>query len=137
MLHLIKLAVGIRDPAHLAEVQAGRTARDGYIRHTTRQYPKRSQELLEGGSLYWVIGGVVRVRQKLAALEPAVREDGVACTALVLVPGLVRVAARPVRAFQGWRYLRAEDAPADATGGGVEMDLPEALRRELQELALL
>ncbi len=137
MLHLIKLAVGIRDPAHLAEVQALRATQDGFVRHTTRQTPRRDQALLAGGSLYWVIGGTLCVRQPLAAIEPAVREDGVACAALVLRLGLVRVAPRRVRAFQGWRYLRAEDAPPDSAAADGAEDLPESLRAALLALALV
>ena len=77
------------------------------------------------------------VRQGIVGIEPSVRADGSACAALLLDPALVMVQARPVRAFQGWRYLREEDAPGDVGAGSVETDMPYALARELRELCLL
>ena len=136
MLHLIKLAVGIRDVGHLAAVQPLRTEADGHVRHITRQTPKRDQALLDGGSLYWVIGGLVLARQNLAGIERVVRSDGVPAAALVLNTVLIRTAAQPVRAFQGWRYLRPEDAPPDLAATDSP-DLPDALRAALRALALV
>lgn len=88
--------------------------------------------------MYWVIGGIISVRQRLVAIERATESDGTPTTALGLDPALVRVEARPMRAFQGWRYLPATDAPRDlgASSGGAE-DMPEALRRQLAALGLL
>ncbi len=113
MLHLVKLAVGIRDVGHLAAVQQARAAADPPLRHLTRNMPRRAAEILAGGSIYWSIAGTILVRQRILAIEPATRLDGTGCTALVLDPALVRVAGQPMKPFQGWRYLRAEDAPPD------------------------
>ena len=100
--------------------------------------PKRAAELLDGGSLYWVIRGEVMCRQRLRDVRPYVDKAGVGRCQLVLEPKLTLVASRPWRAFQGWRYLAPKDAPGDldrAAPGAKNM--PETLRRELRELGLL
>jgi hypothetical protein len=137
MVHLIKLAVGIRDPAHLRAVQAQRVINDPPLRHVTRHMPRRAAEIVDGGSLYWVIAGSLLLRQRVVAVEPAVRGDGSACTALMLDPALVSVWSRPVKAFQGWRYLAADAAPADLDAASDVAGLPEALAQELRALCLL
>ena len=104
--------------------------------HTTRMIPKRRDEVLDGGSLYWVIKGFTAVRQVLADIRPFTDHDGVQRCHLVLKPALISVAPRPRRPFQGWRYLDPKDVPPDiGTTDGEEM--PEQLRRELAELGLL
>ncbi len=138
---MMKLAVGIRDIAHLREVQAGRLAAERTLRHLTRSFPRRTAEILDGGSMYWVIAGAMVVRQRIPDIAAAAYEDGSACAAIHLDPALVPVAGRPTRPFQGWRYLAADAAPPDLAAGsdivrGLDK-LPDALRRELQELGLL
>ncbi len=137
MLHLMKLAVCIRDPAHLRAIQTERGLRDPPLQHRTRQMPRRAAEIAAGGSMYWVIGGAMLLRQRVTGIEPAVREDGHPCAALLFDAELVPVAGRPVRAFQGWRYLRAEDAPPDLDPLADEAVLPQHLARKLRELCLL
>jgi hypothetical protein len=140
MLHMLKLAVGIRDIAHLREVQAARLAGNPPLRTTTRNAPRRAAEILAGGSIYWVISGAVLVRQRITAIAPDHWDDGTACTALVLDPTLVAVEGRPTKPFQGWRYLTPEAAPRDLAAAPTadgEADLPEHLRRDLRALGLL
>ncbi len=136
-VHLIKLAVGVRDFAHLAAIQQARAAATPPLRHLTRNFPKRTEELLAGGSIYWVIGGLISARQLLAGVERAAEADGTPCTALVLNPALVQVAPRPMRAFQGWRYLAPQDAPPDLGADGGDAAMPEEMRRQLAALGLL
>jgi hypothetical protein len=140
MLHLMKLCVGIRDIAHLREVQAARRKSDPPLRHRTRNFPRRAEEIRDGGSLYWVIAGAILVRQRVLDIVEDSREDGTACAGIVLHRTLVPVAGRPIRPFQGWRYLEAADAPPDlvksARARGEE-ELPPALKRELRALGLL
>ncbi|MDE2135082.1 MAG: DUF1489 domain-containing protein [Alphaproteobacteria bacterium] len=140
-LHLIKLCVGVDSVAELAEWQAGRLKelkrkkRPPVLMHVTRMTPKRGEELLDGGSLYWVIKGHIAVRQRLLDLKAVVR-NGVPHCGLVYEPKLVLTVRRFHRPFQGWRYLNAKDAPPDARDlKGV--NLPEALKIELAELGLL
>jgi hypothetical protein len=140
MLHLIKLAVGVRDIAHLAEIQAGRAVADPPLRHQTRNFPKRAEEIVAGGSIYWVIQRAVVVRQRVLEIRRESWDDGSACVGLVLDPALVRVAARAMKPFQGWRYLSAADAPLDigAPGAASGVDaLPADMRLALTHLALL
>ena len=139
MMNIVKLAVGVRDLAHLAEIQKARAKSDPPLRHKTRNSPKRAEEIIAGGSIYWVINRAILVRQRITAIIRDHWEDGSACTGLVLDPELIRVTARAAKPFQGWRYLSAADAPPDlgaAESAGAD-ELPESLRLALSELALL
>jgi hypothetical protein len=132
-LHLLKLCVGADSIADLEHYQAGR--RTPPI-HVTRMVPRRDKELLDGGSLYWVIKGQIAARQALRAIEPFVDGDGIGRCRLVLDSTIVRVRPRPFRAFQGWRYLAVKDCPPDLGTQDVA-EMPEALRTELAALGLL
>jgi len=140
MLHLTKLAVGIRDAGHLRAVQARRAEAEPPLCHRTRNCPRRAGEIVAGGSIYWVIAGAMLVRQRVLAIERDRWPDGSACAALILDPALVAVAARVTKPFQGWRYLACEAAPPDlaaAAAAAGEEQLPPALRQELRALGLL
>lgn len=139
-LHLIKLAVGIESPEHLARVQKRRLddpARGGRLYHITRNTPRRSAELLDGGSLYWVIRGRIRARQGLLGIESDTVDEGRRICRLLLDPCLLAVEAWRCRAFQGWRYLTPDNAPPDSFDDRAETALPGALAEELRELGLL
>lgn len=140
MLHLVKLCVGVSDPAHLKRLQRARLESDPPLRHRTRHMPRRRQELLAGGSIYWVISGALRVRQRLVDIvEIRTTSEGRGC-ALILDPRLVPVEARLVKPFQGWRYLEPAAAPADLAKSQAVIGakrLPEPLREALAMLCLL
>jgi len=143
-LHLVKLCVGAASIEDLAAWQKGRLAaakkagKPKRLHHATFQTPKRQAELLDGGSLYWGIKGLVLVRQRLAGFEDGIKDDGSPCCHLLIDPVLVPVRPVPRRAFQGWRYLEPDDAPADLAGGRKGLaDLPPQMRKELAELGLL
>lgn len=144
-LHLIKLCVGAASIEDLADWQKGRIAkckkegRPPFPFHTTFQTPKRQAELLEGGSLYWVMKGLISVRQRLVGIEDGHKEDGSACCMLILDPKLIPVHPVPRRAFQGWRYLSADDAPHDLKSGKSDgiAAMPPRLRKELADLFLI
>lgn len=141
-LHIIKLCVGCESLSDLAAWQKQRLkekrakGQKPELVHITRMTPKRSDEVLDGGSLYWVIKGQIAARQKLLALRP-VKKNGVPHCGLVYDKELVPVVARPRRAFQGWRYLEVQDAPPDLRKTKGAENLPEALQRELAALGLL
>ena len=138
MIHMAKLAVGIRDIAHLHQVQAARQAARPPLRHQTRNQPRRIPEITGGGSIYWVIAGTMLARQRILDIVPDHWDDGSPCAGLVLDPTLVQVEGRPVKAFQGWRYLTPEEAPADIDLAEAHPgDLPPALRNQLRALCLL
>jgi hypothetical protein len=106
--------------------------------HRTLQMPKRREEVIDGGSLYWVIKGFVLVRQKVLDLRPDTKDDGTACCGIVLDRDLVATRAHPRRAFQGWRYLEAADAPKDVgVVDGADETIPRRMREELRELRLI
>ncbi len=140
MLHIIKLAVGAKEISHLQEWQDHRAKVDAPLRHRTRNFPRRASEIVGAGSIYWVVGGLVQVRQRILDVIEDRRPDGAACAALVLDRTLVPVAGRPMKAFQGWRYLPHADAPPDLDSADLadgERDLPPELARALRALCLL
>ena len=144
-LNLIKLCVGIEDIDHLVHVHRARlnAARSNgepeVLRHITRNTPRRAAEVLDGGSLYWVIRRVIAVRQPIIGLEGIEREDGRPACAIILANQYIRTVPRRSRAFQGWRYFSSEDAPADLSQGQalITNDLPPEMAAELRELGLL
>lgn len=143
-VHLIKLCVGIESVAHLSERQQFRLSKleaEGgacELFHRTRQMPRRRDEIVDGGSIYWVIKGVIQVRQRITDLREIRCEDGIRRCDIILDPKLAITRPRPRRAFQGWRYLSAEDAPKDLTTSDSDFNaLPEAMRSELIELGLV
>jgi hypothetical protein len=143
-LNLIKLCVGadsIKDLEDWIKLKLKekrkRREKPEHI-HRTRMVPKRAEELIDGGSLYWVIRGEIICRQLIKDVRPFVDKDGIGRCGIVLEPKPVLVEPRPYRAFQGWRYLDVKDAPADLgkrDRGAAAM--PETLRRELRELGLM
>jgi len=141
-LHIIKLCVGVDTVQELAEWQAGRLKdlkkkrKPLELVHVTRMTPKRKDEVLDGGSLYWVIKGQIAARQKLIDLRK-VTKNGTPHCGLVYDPKLIPVQRRAHRAFQGWRYFDPKDAPPDARGGKGLEKLPEKLQAELVNLGLL
>src|SRR3954452_3477939 len=143
-LHLIKLAVGCESVQYLKGRVAERmqTAKKKGLPlrhiHITRMTPKRVEELLAGGSLYWVIRGEIAAREKLVAIEPFRDSDGIGRCRLVMQPRVIAVSPRPLRAFQGWRYFAQDDVPADLGKAARSIAaMPEPLRRELRDLGLL
>ena len=143
-VHIVKLCVGVDRVEDLAEWQAGRQAAykaDPTLAppgHVTRMMPRRRDEVLDGGSLYWVIKGNILVRQLITDIQELTDSEGIRRCRLVLNSPLVLTRPQPRRPFQGWRYLKAEDAPPDL---GAEMsedfEMPAEMRAELAELGLI
>jgi hypothetical protein len=144
-LHLIKLAVGcesVKDLKGWVSERMAAAKKKGLPQHhihITRMTPKRVDEILAGGSLYWVIRGEIAAREKIVGIEPFRDRDGIGRCRLVMQPKVVALSPRPMRPFQGWRYLTDDAAPPDlgkAAAAGVAA-MPEPLRRELRDLGLL
>ena len=143
-LHMVKLCVGcdaIEDLEDWIQFRLDEMRRSGETpeqRHTTRMIPKRAAELLDGGSLYWVIRGNVQARRRLIDVRPFRDTDGIQRCHLVMQPELTATEWQPRRAFQGWRYLVPDDAPRDLGSDRAALrELPVQLRRELADLGLL
>jgi hypothetical protein len=143
-IHLLKLCVGcdtvqdLKDwqRERIAELKRGRKPVE--LRHRTLQRPRRREQLLDGGSLYWVIKGFIVVRQRILDLKPDTKDDGTPCCAIVYDEALVATRPQARRAFQGWRYLLPEDAPADLrVVRDDDGDMPIAMRVDLRELRLI
>ena len=139
-VNLIKLSVGTQSIEGLAEWHTTKRAQteDGLPRHVTRMWPKREAEILNGGSIFWVIKGEVLCRQKVLRLDEVFGSDGIRRCAIVLDPELVRVSPALRRPFQGWRYLDMADAPPDLRKGQEgDTALPSELNRALAEIGVL
>jgi hypothetical protein len=134
-LHLLKLAVGIDDLAHLRRVRAARRAERGGSWVYTRNHPRRAQEVLAGGSIYWIIRGRIRVRQLVTGFHSERDDNGRRYCLIEVDAKLVPTLSRPWRPFQGWRYLSPEDAPADHSGGAAP--LSDHMLAELRSLGLI
>ena len=139
-VHILKLCVGIDSVEHLIEVRKGRELLlpDGtpYNYHITRFRPRRGEDVLGNGSLYWVIKGFVQVRQRIIGLEPIETDSGVKCK-FILDTKLVRTESQPRRPHQGWRYLKTGDAPRDIPVGQAVDNLPHDLSAKLREMGLI
>lgn len=138
-LHLLKLCVGTDSVEDLADWQESQRPHwpRGRAVHITRMWPKREAEVLSGGSLYWVIKGVILCRQRILALEQVTGGDGITRCALVLDAAITRTEAAPRRPFQGWRYLNPSEAPRDLTPGRALDDaLPVDMARALADIGL-
>jgi hypothetical protein len=146
-LHLLKIAVGIDSVAHLARVQKARRderrarGEKPVNWHFTRNFPRRAAQVLDGGSMYWIIRGEIVARQPIIALEEDRRDDGRKRCAIGLAVKIIRTQPIAHRAIQGWRYLGPNDAPPDLAAApplpkGADQ-LPDGLARELRELGLL
>lgn len=142
-LHLLKLCVGAGSIADLEGFIARRLADRGAAGrpvehvHTTRMVPKRAAEILDGGSLYWVIRGQIAARQRLLTIRPFTDADGIGRCDLVLEPTVTPVLPKPCRPFQGWRYLADDTKPRDLDVAGGASQMPETLRYALRELCLI
>ena len=136
-LNMVKLCVGVSEIQQLADFQQRRLKENRRIFHVTRMVPRRQKELLDGGSLYWVMRGKILVRQNLTDIEEFTDPEGIRRCRLMLNTELVPVRPVPRRAFQGWRYLKQEDAPPDLTKAERQGDIPPEMRAELIDLGLL
>jgi hypothetical protein len=134
-LHLLKLAVGIADIGELHRIRAARTAERGGSWVYTRNHPRRAQEILDGGSIYWIIRGHIRARQRITGLRRGRDDDGRRCCVIEVDAGLVLTMPRPWRPFQGWRYLSPADVPADLPDGTRAAGSP--MLDELRALGLI
>jgi len=132
-LHLIKLCVGVDTPEQLCAWRAQRAALGHPPVVPTRQTPKRAAEILDGGSLFWVIKGQILMRQTVLAIE-TVGEGAASRCEILLAADLVRTAPQPRRPFQGWRYLTPEEAPPDLTAGADGQAMPQDLAQRLREI---
>ncbi|WP_026479817.1 DUF1489 family protein [Ahrensia sp. 13_GOM-1096m] len=143
-LNLIKLCVGVETVDDLAQSIERRKKRLSSVKqpleivHTTRMAPKRADEIIGAGSLYWVIKGRVQCRQEIIDLRTYNDSQGISRCDIVMKPELVLTAHQPKRPFQGWRYFKAEDTPRDLGAGEAEIsDMPEEMRAELAGLGLI
>jgi hypothetical protein len=143
-LNIVKLCVGADSVEDLSTWQdmRGHTVKRGGNRvafHRTFQKPTREAELLDGGSLYWVIKGTILVRQLIVGFDEGTKDDGSPCCRILLDTKLTPVRPVPRRPFQGWRYLKADDVPPDLKAGSKDQiaAMPAPMRKKLADLGLI
>lgn len=139
-LHLIKLSVGTASVEDLAAWHASARAQgpDGLPRHVTRMWPRRADELLDGGSIYWVIQGLVQCRQRIQRFDEVMGSDDIRRCAIVLDAPLIRTTTARKRPFQGWRYLQPAEAPPDLPPTRQSEDsLPPELSTALADIGVI
>ena len=138
-LHLVKMAVGVADLEQLRRIRAQRLAERGWSAVYTRNHPRRAEAVLAGGSIYWVIRGQIRVRQRVLGFHSERDDNGRGYCLIEVDPGLVPTLPRAFRPFQGWRYMPPADAPKDvpAAPGGDFAAMPDPMLAELRELGLI
>ncbi|TYB90815.1 DUF1489 family protein [Oceaniovalibus sp. ACAM 378] len=138
-VNMLKLCVGADSVEDLIDWQGQTRAKgpDGLPRHVTRMWPKRAAELCDGGSLFWVIKGVVLARQRIVRLDHVDRGDGIDRCGIVLDPEIHRTEPVPRRPFQGWRYLPPADSPSDlGSRAATDSDLPPQLMAALADIGV-
>ena len=137
-LNLVKLCVGVDEIQDLKDWIKHKYAAKEYSQHVTRMWPRREADILPGGSLYWVIRGMILCRQKIEGFERVTDAEGIQRCRILMNKKVVLVHPQPRRAFQGWRYLEEKDAPQDLKGNSKSAgEMSEKMRRELAELGLL
>ncbi|MCZ4353497.1 DUF1489 domain-containing protein [Roseovarius aestuarii] len=139
-LNLIKLSVGTDSVDDLIAWQTNPRSQgaDGTPRHVTRMWPRRDSELLNGGSIYWVIQGLIQCRQRIIRLDEVIREDGIRRCGIILDGDIIRTTTVQKRPFQGWRYLPGSEAPVDLPRGrATEEALPASLSAALADIGVL
>ena len=138
-INILKLCVGADTVEDLTDWQDAQRSRwpAGTAMHVTRMWPKREAEVTSGGSLYWVIKGVVLARQRILRLQEVTGADGIRRCGLVLDADVIRTEPAPRRPFQGWRYLDPLESPRDLPKGRAkEESLPPELARALADIGL-
>ncbi|WP_108485218.1 DUF1489 family protein [Oceaniglobus ichthyenteri] len=138
-VNMLKLSVGTESVETLIDWQRNRSRQiaDGAYYHITRMWPKRVDEILAGGSMYWVIGGLIQARQPITGFREIIGEDGIRRCGIVMAPDVIRVEVTPKRPFQGWRYLQPDDAPRDLPKGRrAEPALPPQLAAALADIGV-
>lgn len=136
-LHMLKIAAGVGDLAELKELQKERKRERGVYAFYTRNRPKREEEILDGGSVYWVVKGQIQARQKIKSFRSIVNRRGRPAVLVTFEAKLTPTDWRPHRPFRGWRYLEPKDAPKDMPKGAKTKGLPPKMAAELRELGLL
>lgn len=131
-LHLVKLCVGVDRVEQLTAWGRKERGRGAVPIVHTRQTPKRAADILEGGSLYWVIKGVILCRQRIVDIR-TIEEGARSRCEIELDDEVIVTAPQPRRAFQGWRYFETRDAPQDMSKLDAG-ELPLELARELRTL---
>ena len=137
MLNLKKLCVGISSFEMLEEWQKNEIQNNRELFHTTRIKPKRVDEILPNGSLYWISKNKFIARQKILEFRDVVRKDGKSACKIIFDQKLIKVANISHRPFQGWRYLTQDKIPKDTFRDLNNNDIPSSMLAELNQFGII
>ena len=143
-LHILRTAVGIESLPQLYELQRHfeHATPSGHksVVMTTRKRPSRCAELLDGGSVYWIIRHRVLCRQAILHMEDRDEPGETPATIIYLSPQIIKVQPRNKRAIQGWRYLQGWDRPKDIgpyDPKSRDDDLPDDIARAIHDIGVI
>ncbi|MFL2801476.1 MAG: DUF1489 family protein [Paracoccaceae bacterium] len=142
IVNLIKLCVGNQNVSDLYNSQKNRI-----IHHEksdlpatffiTRMRPKRENEILNGGSVFWVFKGLILARQKIIGFEDFVSKDTIKRCKIILDRKIILTDTHQKKPFQGWRYFKEQDAPKDREIFSEDkLQLPLKIEKELSEIGI-
>ena len=137
-MNLKKLCVGAETPSDLFYRQESMREKYKKTIHITRMFPKRAEELISGGSIYWVIKGKICVRQNILKVEKFTDLNEIKKCKIELSDKLFLTIPYKVRPFQGWRYLEKKDTPDDIKIFNINnLDNNNNIISELHDLGLV
>ena len=144
-VNIVKLAVGVKSVEELALIQRrflnqSKTQTSKGFYHSTKLMPKKHEAIVESGSLYWVIKGVICARQKIVEIIKKEDPDGVKRCRIYLENSIIKTTPIRKRPFQGWRYLKKNRTPADIVDpvtATFDEDIPLEVQQQLLEVGLL
>ena len=142
--NFLRTGVGVESIEHLYEIQHGhRQIKFNGENHAylfTRRTPTRANDLINGGSVYWIIKRQICARQTIADIQTLKDEDDKPFCHVIMNQQIYLTQPVAHKHIQGWRYLSPEKAPKDIglfTPNNRPDDIPPELAAELAEAGLL
>ena len=144
-VNIVKLAVGVQSVEELVLIQKrflnqpGTLTSKGFY-HSTKLMPKKHEAIVESGSLYWVIKGVICARQKIVEIIKQEDRNGVKRCRIYLDNSIRKTTPIRKRPFQGWRYLKKNRTPADIVDpvtATFDDDIPLDIQQQLLEVGII
>ncbi|OUX43509.1 hypothetical protein CBE37_02070 [bacterium TMED277] len=145
MVNLVKIAVGVTtvEELILRQTEFLKKINDKnfpYFYHSTRMMPKKYEDIISNGSLYWVIKGAICARQKVLDIVKFEDTDGKKRCKIFLAPEIKKTKPVRKRPFQGWRYLKKHITPQDLNEPiktTFDSNIPLDVQKQLLEMGVL
>jgi hypothetical protein len=142
--NFLRTGVGVDSIHHLHDIQSSYR----HIVHqkqdcaflTTRRTPTRVNDLINGGSVYWIIKRQICARQIIVDIQTLKDEEDKNYCVILMDKKLILTQPLNHRHIQGWRYLPPEKAPTDIgtfDPSIIEDDMDPDMAKDLAEAGLL